>query len=90
MIPLEIDIPPHVAQVIRRLPPDVKKSVKEAIRAIAQDPHLGAPLVGNLTGLWKYKVRRFRIVYAPIQKRRVVRIYAVGHRREIYDKLSHF
>ena len=28
------DIPPHVADVIRRLPPDVKHSVKQAIRAL--------------------------------------------------------
>ena len=50
------DIPPHVADVIRRLPPDVKHSVKQAIRALAQNPQIGAPLIGDLAGLWKYRV----------------------------------
>ena len=35
------DIPPHVADVIRRLPPDVKHSIKQAIRALAQNPQIG-------------------------------------------------
>jgi hypothetical protein len=34
-------IPPHVAEVIRHLPPEVKRGVKGAIRALARDPNLG-------------------------------------------------
>lgn len=82
------DIPPHVAEVIRRLPPDVKRSVKQAIRALAQNPQIGAPLIGDLAGLWKYRVRRFRIVYEVERARRALRIVAVGHRAVIYDELS--
>ncbi|HUI28049.1 MAG TPA: type II toxin-antitoxin system RelE/ParE family toxin [Candidatus Kryptonia bacterium] len=82
------DVPPHVADVIRRLPPDVKHSVKQAIRALAQDPQIGAPLVGDLAGFWKYRVRRFRIVYQVDRPRRALRIVAVGHRSLIYDELS--
>ncbi len=82
------DIPPHVAGVIRRLPPDVKRSVKQAIRALAQKPQIGAPLIGDLAGLWKYRVRRFRIVYQVDRARRALLIVAVGHRTVIYDELS--
>jgi len=82
------DIPPHVADVIRRLPPDVKRSVKQAIRALARTPEFGAPLIGDLAGLWKYRVRRFRIVYDVHRPRRVLRIVGVGHRAVIYDALS--
>ncbi len=55
------DIPPHVAEVIRSLHPDLKRSIKSAIRAIATDPECGEPLQRELTGLRKYRVRRFRI-----------------------------
>ena len=58
------DVPPHVAEVIRHLPPDLKRGVKHAIRALSMDPFSGEPLVRELEGLWKYRVRRFRIVYA--------------------------
>lgn len=83
----QLDIPPHVAQIIRRFPPDLKKSVKEALRAICEDPALGEPLVGDLEGLWKYRVRRYRIIYVPNKEKRLIQVYAVGHRREIYDTI---
>ncbi len=88
MRPFAADIPPHVAEAIRRLPPDIKKTVKQAIRALVQDPAIGAPLVGDLAGLWKYRARRFRIVYEVDRRGRTLRIVAVGHRAAIYAELS--
>ena len=82
------DIPPHVADVIRRLPPDVKHSVKQAIRALAQTFQIGTPLIGDLAELWKYRARRFRIAYEVDRARRALRIVTVGHRAVIYDELS--
>ena len=78
-------IPPHIAEVIRHLPPDVKRSVKQAIRALNTDPRCGEPLRRELEGYWKYRVRRFRIVYSIDQSHRKVRIFAVGHRRSVYE-----
>lgn len=82
------DIPPHVAEVIRSLHPDLKRSIKSAIRAIAADPECGELLQRELDGLRKYRVRRFRIVYAIDQKTRVIRLMAVGHRRYVYEDLT--
>jgi mRNA interferase RelE/StbE len=82
------DIPPHVAKVIRHLSPDLKRSIKQAIRFLSVDPFSGAPLMRELSGLWKFKVRRFRIVYELDRKARVVRIFANGHRREVYEELA--
>ncbi len=82
------DIPPHVAEVIRSLHPDLKRSIKSAIRAIVDDPECGEPLQRELNGLRKYRVRRFRIVYAADQKARVIRLMAVGPRRHVYEELT--
>lgn len=82
------DIPPHVAEVIRTLPPDVKRSVKAAIRALAADPSSGEPLQGELAGLMKYRVRRYRVVYEIVRPARILRIVAVGHRRSVYELLA--
>jgi mRNA interferase RelE/StbE len=86
--PFRPDIPPHVAEVIRALHPDLKRSIKAAIRGIATDPECGEPLMRELDGLWKYRVRRFRIVYAIDRKSRVIRVIAVGHRQSIYEDLT--
>jgi len=82
-----IDVPPHVAEVMRHLPPEVKRGVKAAIRAVAEDPSVGEPLRRDLEGLWKYRVRRYRLVYAVERRARTVRIFAVGHRRGIYEEV---
>ena len=81
------DIPPHVAEIIRHLPPDLKRSIKQTIRKLSSNPYDGAPLLRELAGLRKYKVRRFRVVYEVVTKTRMLRIFAVGHRREVYEDL---
>ncbi len=88
MNPFRPDIPPHVAEVIRSLHPDLKRSIKAAVRGIATDPECGEPLKRELSGLWKYRVRRFRIVYAIDRKTHVIRLIAVAHRQSIYEDLS--
>jgi mRNA interferase RelE/StbE len=88
MSPFELDIPPHVAAVLRRLPPDVKRPVEAALRAIGANPSIGARLQRDLNGLWRFRVRRFRIVYAVDRSHRVVRAMAVAHRRDVYDDLT--
>ena len=88
MSPFRPDIPPHVAEVVRSLHPDLKRSIKAAIRNIATDPECGEPLMRELDGLWKYRVRRFRIVYAIDRKARVIRLIAVGHHQSIYENLT--
>jgi mRNA interferase RelE/StbE len=46
-----IDLPPHVAEVVRHLPPEVKQAVKAALRSIAIEPATGEPLRGELESL---------------------------------------
>ena len=82
------DIPPHVVEIIRHLPPDVKRSVKQALRTLSVNPFSGEPLLGELEGLWKFRVRRFRIIYEVKRHERIIRIFAVGHRQEIYEELA--
>ena len=82
------DIPPHVAEVIRHLSPEVRRAVKSAIRALADNPALGEPLQRELQGLWKYRVKRFGIVYAVDRPRRILRVVAVGHRRAVYEDIA--
>ena len=88
MNPYRPDIPPHVAEVIRSFHPDLKHPIKSAVRAIATDPECGEPLKRELSGSSKYRVRRFRIVYAIAHQAHVIRLIAVGHRQAIYEHLT--
>ena len=83
-----LDIPLHVAERIRRLNPDIKKSLKAALRAVAEDPSRGQQLLRELKGCWKYRVKRFRIVYSVDRPHGLIRILAIGHRRKIYEEVA--
>ena len=82
------DIPPHVAEIVRHLPSDIKRSIKQALRSLSANPFSGTPLIRELSGLWSFKVRRFRIIYELDRKARLIRIFAIGHRREVYEELA--
>lgn len=88
MISFRPDIPPHVADVICALHPELKQLIKAAIRAIVADPECGEPLKRELDGLQKYRVRRFRSVYAIDRKRQVIPLMAVKPRRSVYEELT--
>ena len=87
-MPYRIEIRPAVGEVIRHLPPGVKRAVRAAIRAIAEDPAAGEALHGELAGRLKYRVRRFRIVYRIDRAARIIHVIAVGHRRNVYEELA--
>ena len=54
--------------------------------ATAGDPrHFSKPLRASKFGLWRYRVRDYRIICELQEKRLVVLVVAVGHRSTIYD-----
>lgn len=81
-------VPPGVAELIRHLPPDIKRAIKAALREIGANPSAGEPLQEELAGYRKYRVRRYRIIYRAPRPGRAVRIFAVGERRNIYEEIA--
>lgn len=88
MTPYRIDIPPRVAERIRHLEPGLKQRVRAALRTLAFEPARGEILKRELSDYRKYRVGRFRVIYAPDTRRRVIRIIALGHRRRVYEELA--
>jgi mRNA interferase RelE/StbE len=73
---------------VRRLDAIVQKSILCYLRqrlAIAADPRrLGKPLHGEFAGLWRYRVGDWRLVCRIEDKKLIVLVLTIGHRREIY------
>src|SRR5271157_5781917 len=54
--------------------------------AKAESPKdFGKPLRYDKFGLWRYRVRDFRIVCELQEARQVVLVVGVGHRRDVYE-----
>ena len=81
-------IPPRVAEIIRHLSPDIKRAIKAAVRTVGANPSAGEPLQRELEGMWKFRVRRYRVVYRMDRSSNTVRIIAVGERRSIYEEVA--
>ena len=45
----------------------------------------GKPLSRNLGGLWRYRVRDYRMICAIEDDKLVVLVLRVGHRKDVYE-----
>jgi mRNA interferase RelE/StbE len=74
-----------LGKVDRTVQRDILEYLQRRI-ATPEDPRrFGKPLQGDLAGLWRYRVRDYRIVCKIENREILVLVLAIGHRRLIYD-----
>jgi mRNA interferase RelE/StbE len=83
-----VEISSEAADIIRTLPPEVKRQIKQALVHLTEFPGAGKPLTEELAGLHSYRARRFRIVYQFTASERRLLVLHVGHRKTVYEELS--
>jgi mRNA interferase RelE/StbE len=68
-----------------RLPISVAAAVLETLDAIAENPRrLGKRLALEHQGRWSARRGPYRIIYELVEDDHVVRVVAIGHRRDVY------
>ncbi len=75
------------AKAIRGLDPQVRSKVRAAIDRLVEDPSRGKPLQLTLRGLRSWRTGDWRIVYRATRERLEILVVAVGHRRDVYDRI---
>jgi mRNA interferase RelE/StbE len=74
---------------LNKLSPQIRAEITDYMTshvAQAENPKdFGKPLRHNKYGLWRYRVRDFRIICELQEERRIVLVVGVGHRRDIYE-----
>ena len=60
--------------------------IAAAIDRLAKNPHLGAPLKGDLRGLRRLRAGDYRVVYEIRDEELVVLVVRVAHRRDVYRR----
>ncbi len=81
----QIKITSSVNEVGRKFSPEIKKAAKAALKELAENPNLGKELQEELNGFRSYRFMRYRIVYKVHIQVKIVVIWAIGHRRDIYE-----
>jgi mRNA interferase RelE/StbE len=73
---------------LRKLDPQAQREILSYLRqriAVDADPRrFGKPLTGEKVGLWRYRIRDFRVICRIEDDRVVVLILRVAHRKEAY------
>jgi mRNA interferase RelE/StbE len=54
---------------------------------IAKDPYSGKKLKGRYSGLFSYRFSDYRIIYEIIEKKLLVVVLRIRHRKNVYDGL---
>ena len=66
------------------LPKAIQKRVADAFMALGQEPFPAGCVKLKGTASYRIRVGDYRIIYCPDVESKIVRLLAVGHRREIY------
>ena len=69
---------------LAQLPTGTYERVRDAIRALAQDPRPPGCLKLKGREGWRIRVGDYRVIYEIDEKRQVVTILHIGHRRDVY------
>jgi mRNA-degrading endonuclease RelE of RelBE toxin-antitoxin system len=78
---------PPARREFDRLPISVAAAALETLDAIAENPRrLGKPLMLEHEGRFSARRGPYRIIYELEEDERLVRVVAIGHRRDVYRR----
>lgn len=69
------------------LHPDIKKSIRVALKEIVMAPYSGKALQAELDRYSSYRTRRYRIIYRVNESEQYIEVIHIGHRRDVYAHL---
>ncbi|OGQ22466.1 MAG: hypothetical protein A3I05_09855 [Deltaproteobacteria bacterium RIFCSPLOWO2_02_FULL_44_10] len=83
-MPYHVELETKALKEFRSLPKEIQRNFADIIKDLEQNPR--PPGIKKLTNYEGYRVRSgtYRLLYTIEDKSKLVRIYRIGHRREIY------
>ena len=68
----------------KKLEEKLKAQVQECLIGLADPPYAGKRLHGDLKDNYSIQVRKLRIIYAILEKDKIVYVVAIGPRKKVY------
>ena len=76
------------AEMFNNLHPDIKKQLKTTLKELYKSPYMGKSLQNELIDFRSLKIKCYRIVYQFDDRNKTIIVYAIGHRRDIYEVIT--
>jgi len=65
---------------------NAEQIVKKVETYLTQNPqNLGKALTGKFSGLYRYRMGDYRIIYEIIKQELCIYVVHIGHRKDVYD-----
>lgn len=64
---------------------EILRYFRERITTDEPPQRFGKPLTGDKTGLWRYRVRDYRMICHIEDDTLIVLVLRVGHRKDVYE-----
>ena len=74
----------HFLREFKKLPVDIRGRVLLAIQEVISNPLAGVRLGGELSGLLRWRIGDYRIIYKIHEKKVLVVLIDVGPRKSVY------
>ena len=74
----------ELRELDRQAQDDILRFLRERIATEREARQFGKPLSGDFRGLWRYRIRDYRLICSLEDDRFVVLVLRVGHRRDVY------
>ena len=70
---------------LNKLEMNTAKRIRNKLLQLKENPELGKPLAGRLTGLWSLRIGEYRAIYEIEHDKLHIFVIQVGHRKNVYD-----
>lgn len=87
MTTYEVEFSQHASRQLRKIGPQARRRIEGAIELLGVNPRppRAKKIVGGLEE-WRVRVGDYRVLYEIHDRRLLVLVVAVGHRRQIYER----
>jgi len=84
----QVKLTSTVNEIGKKFSPEIKSAARAALKELAQNPTLGKELQADLMGFRSYRFMRYRIIYKIDTSEKIIIVWAIGYRRDIYENFS--
>lgn len=81
----EINFDNNAKSFLKKLKRGEQKYILDRIEKLKDNPHLGKRLAGNLFGLWKLRIDKYRVLYQILENKLLIIVVDIGHRKNVYE-----
>lgn len=84
-MPFQISLDKKIHKQLPKLPKKIQNRFQSTIDEIGENPYDGKPLKYKLKRYHSWRIGDYRVIYEILAQESIIKIKAVGHRKNIYD-----